>query len=209
MKFSKEFKEAISHLPAKEKDKLLFRLLKKDLILAKRLEFELISPQTVDERRAEMKQSITEEVQRISANFYSPGYLNMDIRYISGSITEHVKITKDKFGEASLNLHLLIEVLKGNSQNISNQSFHKARKLCVAIIARAYKILLLIYKLHEDYFIDLEDELKELGLLIGKNHYLMKHAIFNGFDVNWLIQGEIPEDIVEFHKDLKSKGYLK
>ena len=40
MTFDKDFKEAISHLPSSEKDKLILRLLKKDLVLANRLYFE-------------------------------------------------------------------------------------------------------------------------------------------------------------------------
>ena len=42
MKFSPEFKAAISDLPSAEKDKLIFRLLKKDENLANRIYFELL-----------------------------------------------------------------------------------------------------------------------------------------------------------------------
>jgi len=50
--YTKEFETAISHLPAKEKDKLILRLLKKDLILANRLQFELVDNGNIEERRA-------------------------------------------------------------------------------------------------------------------------------------------------------------
>ena len=52
--FHKEFKEALSRLPSKEKDKLILRLLKKDLVLANRLLFELLSTNTVEEERQKM-----------------------------------------------------------------------------------------------------------------------------------------------------------
>lgn len=209
MTFSKEFKEAISHLPDKEKDKLLFRLLKKDPILAKRLEFELISAQSVDEKRLEMEEEIKERVKAFSEGFYSLGYLNMDIRFLSGDITEYVKVTKDKFGEASLNLLLLKEVLKFNNPHISNARWNmRFKKIAVALLARIFKILTLIEKLDQDYFIEFEDPLRETGQLIGQNPNLMKMCIHCGLDVNWLIQGNIPENISEIYKHVRAEGYL-
>lgn len=209
MKFSKEFKEAISCLPEKEKDKLLIRLLKKDLILAQRLEFELIDDLSVDERRALIADDIETEVKKFSGYSGSIGYLNMDMRYLSGSITKHVKITKDKFGEVSLNILMLTEVLQLNNERIQQASFSYARKLLVAIIARAFKIVVLTHKLDEDYLIELEKPLNRLGQLISENDYLMNTAIHHGFDVNWLLSASIPEDIDEIHRNLKKQGYLK
>lgn len=209
MKFSKEFKEAISCLPEKEKDKLLIRLLKKDLILAQRLEFELIDDLSVDERRALIADDIETEVKKFSGYSGSIGYLNMDMRYLSGFITKHVKITKDKFGEVSLNILMLTEVLQLNNERIQQASFSYARKLLVAIIARAFKIVVLTHKLDEDYLIELEKPLNRLGQLISENDYLMNTAIHHGFDVNWLLSASIPEDIDEIHRNLKKQGYLK
>jgi hypothetical protein len=37
----------------------------------------------------------------------------------------------------------------------------------------------------------------------------MDTSIFHGFDVNWLMMEEIPEDIEEIKKDLRKRGYLK
>lgn len=209
MKFSKEFKEAISHLPEKEKDKLLIRLLKKDPILAQRLEFELIDDLSVDERRALLADDIETDVKRFSEYSGSIGYLTMDIRYLSGYITKHVKITKDKFGEVSLNILMLTEVLQHNNQRIQQVSLSRARKLLVSIIARAFKIVVLTHKLDDDFLIELEKPLNQLGNLIGENDYLMRTAIQNGFDVNWLLSAKIPEDIVEIHKEIKQQGLLK
>lgn len=209
MKFSKEFKEALSNLPSKEKDKLIFRLLRKDLVLANRLFFELVSDKTVDEEREVVKKRLFHQINRVTDGFYSIGYLNMDVRYMSGEINDHVRVTKDKFGEAYLNLYMINEVLDRNKGNILSVTSGKARKFCTAVISRAFKILLCIEKLHEDYFIELKEDLKKLGQLIGGNPYLMDCAIYNGLDVNWLILGEIPEDIAKIHKDLRKNGYLK
>ena len=120
MTFPKEFKEAIQNLPSAEKDKLIFRLLKYDLDLANRLHFELVNTETVEERRSSMQKEVTKAVIRMSDRFYSLGYLLMDIRDLSGTISEHVRITKNKFGEASLNIQMLNEVLKTNKIRLEN-----------------------------------------------------------------------------------------
>ena len=96
MTFTKEFKEVISHLSSSEKDKLILRLLKKDLNLANRLNFELLDTRTTDDRRLDVEKRVKNRIERFSKYDSSPGYLMMDMREISGEITEHVKIAKDK-----------------------------------------------------------------------------------------------------------------
>jgi hypothetical protein len=209
MTFPKEFKEAIQNLPSAEKDKLILRLLKHDLDLVNRLHFELVNVETVEERRAKMQENVSKETQRMSDRFYSLGYLMMDIRYLSGSISEHVRITKDKFGEASLNLQMLIEILTINKTRLNNAKPNDVQKLNIYLIAKVYKIILLIHALHEDYLIEFREQLEILGTLISEKPLLMRTAIKHGLDVNWLILGEIPENIVAFHKELRSNGYLK
>ncbi|MGZ0015587.1 hypothetical protein [Yeosuana sp. AK3] len=207
--YPKEFKEAISQLPSKEKDKLIFRLLKKDLALANRLLFELVSTNTVDEERQKIEKRIKQRVQQITNTFYSVGYLNMDVRYLSGEISEHVHRTKDKFGEVSLNLLLLTEVLHKNHLNILRDTPGKTRNFCVAVIARVFKILILINKMHPDYRLDFSTGLEKVGKLISNNKYLMDAAIKNGLDLNWLFTHDIPENIDSIHKEIRRLGFLK
>lgn len=207
--YPKEFKEAISNLPSKEKDKLIFRLLKKDLVLANRLMFELVSADSVDQRRDKVKKQIQIKINNAYERFYSVGYLNMDVREISGMISEHVSTTKDKFGEAHLNLWMLNQILEQNKPRILSVTPGKARKFCVAVIARAFKIMMLVNKLHHDYFIEFQDDLVLLGNLIAETPYLMNAAINNGLDINWLTSAQIPENITEIHKNIRANGFLK
>ena len=51
MTFDPEFKKALQLLPEKEKDKLILRLLKRDLQLANRLQFELVETDSVQDKR--------------------------------------------------------------------------------------------------------------------------------------------------------------
>ena len=93
-KLSDELKEAIASLTHKEKDKLLFRLIAKDYALVKKLEFELLEDgETKDERRQELYEMIEAEFARY--HYYSPGYLLLLLRSISGAIGRHLKTTKD------------------------------------------------------------------------------------------------------------------
>lgn len=211
MTFSKEFKEALSHLPSKEKDKLILRLLKKDLVLANRLLFELVNTNTVEEQREKLEDQLIYLVRRNAQNgHYSIGYLNWDVRDLSGLINEHVSITKDKFGEAYLNLIMINEVLKLNRTFILNsRPPAKRRKFCVAVIARVFKILLIIHKLDDDLLIEFEDLLIKLGDLIVENKFLIAEATKNGLDINWLFNSDIPENIVSIHKEIRANGFLK
>ena len=209
MKFEEEFKNAISQLSSKDKDKLILRLLKRDLVLANQLYFELVSSDNVQSRRLEMENIIKDTIKRATDRYYFPGYLLLDVRDVSGKITEHVKITKDKYGDASLNLLMLNELLKNSNEKIATSNLNKSYTLCIYIIARAFKILTLIKALHEDFFIEFEEGLMELGKLINNNPMLMKIAISNGFDVNWLMQACIPDNIAAIHKDVRAKGFLR
>ncbi|MBG6060571.1 hypothetical protein IWX83_000336 [Flavobacterium sp. CG_9.1] len=207
--FTKEFKKAIQELPSAEKDKLIFRLLKRDLDLANRLHFELVDTETVEDKRIAFEKLMLNKINHFTERFYSVGYLLQDTRYVSGDISEHVKITKDKFGEISLNIKMLNHLLLLNNERIQSQSYAKAYTMCIYVIARAFKILILIKAIDEDYFLDFKEDLEKLGVLIGNNSLLMKTAIHNGLDVNWLINGEIPENIVAYHKNIRQQGYLK
>ena len=208
MKFDAEFKEAISHLPEKEKDKLIFRLLKKDPNLANRLHFELVNTESAEDFREKLETRIVFLVEQMNTQFYSIGYLHADVRFASGEINEHVQITKDKYGNASLNLLLINNVLNGFGTSIEKASWAGVRTFSDSIIARAFKIILLINKMDEDYHFEFSEGLKQLGGHLSKSNYLMKSAINNGFDVNWLLSGEIPEDIQAIYKESRA-NHLK
>ncbi|WP_304156354.1 hypothetical protein [Mesonia mobilis] len=209
MKFSKEFKEAVLHLSESEKDKLLIRLLKKDENLVNRLYFELIDDQTVDDHRLKMESRVVVRAEEITRFAKSLNHLKMLTRYLSGEISEHVRITKDKFGEVSLNLLMLNTLLKHSKKLFRKSTQIQARKFSLYVIVRTYRTLLLIDKMHEDLHMEFEDDLHQLGNLIGDEPTLMHFAMQNGLDVNWLITNEIPEDIAQYHKDLKAQGFLK
>lgn len=209
MKFDEEFKKAISQLASSEKDKLILRLLKHDLILAERLAFELLAKESVEERRDKVKSSIKQIVKRLALNSVPTKYLLSYMRYSSGDITQHVKITKDKYGEVSLNLFMLNEFIRMNIKTINSSREQDVYAFGIYVIARAFKILILIKSMHKDFLIEFEDNLKALANNIIDSKYLMRISINNGLDMNWLSQADIPDDIKTIHKEIKDLGLLK
>ncbi|TSJ47733.1 hypothetical protein [Fluviicola chungangensis] len=209
MVFEKEFKEAILHLPIKEKDRLLLRLLKRDVPLANQLYFELVSTQTVEERRAELEEMVSERALNSAKRSKSIQHLLLQMRSLSGDITEQVKITKDKFGEISLNLLMLNNILEAVKPQSSFFQRGKVQKFAIYVVARAFKLLVLIRAMHEDYLVDFREDLEKLGKLMSQNDLLNRTANQHGLELDWLLSGEIPENIKERQDALKKQGFLK
>ncbi|WP_066440727.1 deoxyuridine 5'-triphosphate nucleotidohydrolase [Chryseobacterium sp. CCH4-E10] len=208
MEYSKEFKAALSNFSPAEKDKLIFRLLKKDKLLSKKLYFELIDPETTDNKRDTMEEIVEEKVVLASKYISNQKYFLSIIRKISAEITEHVKITTDKFGEVSLNLLLINKILDYN-EDLARQRFDNIYKLYLYIINKTVKALILTKKLDVDYWMEIDEHLDELKGKILQNHYLSKLFSNNGIDMNWLTSDQIPENFDLIIKEIKTQGFLR
>ncbi len=209
MKITDDFKHALLALPEKEKDKLLIRLIKKDLLLANQLIFQLISTESVEELRDKLEKKIKTILEHRSNEHFRAMDLLYEIKYLSGEINEHVAICKDKYGEPYLNLVMLTNLLKYNKLKLLNTHYSEGYKLNIYIVARIFKILGQINALHEDLHIEFRELMEEFGELFSQIPNLMKTAIYNQFDVNWLISGEIPNNIIAIQKELRANGFLK
>ena len=204
-----EFRKALQELPEKEKDKLILRLLRRDMDLAEKLYFELVDTDSVEDKRKLIENEISKTINAVSQRNYNLDSIAGEMRYISGSISHHVKITKDKFGEISLNLQMLNETIEQNAFSLAHSKPQKSNKFYNYVIVRAFKILLLIDALHEDFLLDFKEDLERLGANISKNTMLLKTAKYNSLDVNWILNAEIPENISQIHKEIKAAGFLK
>jgi hypothetical protein len=208
MEYSKEFKAALSAFSNIEKDRLIFRLLKKDKLLSKKLYFELIDPETTDNKRDAIEDIIKEKVLLASNYIGNQKYFLGIVRKISAEITEHVKITTDKYGEVSLNLLLINKTLEYN-EDLSRQRFDNVYKLYLYIINKIVKALSLTKKLDEDYWMEIDEQLDSILTKVQQNNYLKKLFINNGIDFNWFTSDEIPEDFDSIIKEIKSQGFLR
>lgn len=208
MEYSKEFKQALSEFSPIEKDRLIFRLLKKDKLLSKKLYFELIDPETTDQKRDQMEENVTEKLASAARYIRNPKYYLSTIRTISAEITEHVKVTTDKFGEIYLQLFLVKKILENNDK-LNQQRFDSVYKLYIYLINKIVRALLLIRKTDEDYWLEFDVLLSEIDFQIHQNVYLEKLCINNSFDFNWLKSENIPDHLDLIIKDLKSQGFLR
>ncbi len=159
MTIPEELKKAIVQMPQKEKDKLLLRLIGKDGNLVQRLEFELIEMgDTVQSRRDDIKRRILKSAQM---NHNTPGWMMMDMRDLSGAISQHLKITKDKYGEIELTIYLLLTFFE---QQSSLLLIHNSKSdSCAEYIAkRTDSVLKKLAKFNPDYYVDFERDMQQL-----------------------------------------------
>ena len=203
MEYSKEFKEAISNFTSGEKDKLIIRLLKKDRILSHRLYFELIDPETADDKRNQLEIIIKNEVAAAAKKFGRTKYFLPSIRKISARITEHVKITTDKFGEVSLSLLLVSETLKNQPKSGDHYKLH------LYLLNKIFRSLVLTKKLDPDYFLDLREIFETVQQQLNSNKSLEELSLHNGLFLSWLEPDNIPDDIDQILKGVKAEGLLK
>lgn len=209
MEYSKEFKEALSNFTPKEKDKLIFRLLRKDKILSQKLYFELIEDKTADEKRKELEDHLAEKVAYFSKNISNPKYYLVLIRKLSAEITLHVKVTSDKFGEVYLQLFLVNKILRLYRDRLERQSFEQNYKLYMYLINKIYRSLILTLKLDEDYHLDINGILQETLEPLVENGEMVRLCINNGLDFNFFQTENIPEDIAAQVRELKAEGFLR
>ena len=208
MEYSKEFKAALSEFTPIEKDRLIFRLLKKDKLLSKKLYFELIDTENTDQKRDAMEEKIRESVDLASKYMGNSKYFLSLIRKISAEITEHVKITTDKFGDVSLNLLLINKILEHN-EKLGLQRFDNIYKLYIYLLNKLVKALFTIKKLDEDYWIEFDGLLTDIEFKIHETLYLEKLCMNNGVDFNWLKSENIPDDLDAIVKGIKAQGFLR
>lgn len=207
--FNAEFKVALAQLPSSEKDKLLWRLLKRDELLARRLEYELLAPYDAVDKRNELAELIQDRTVSIISRRARLAAILSQFRNLSGDITRHVYITKDKVGEISLNFVLLQMAM----QLLSNPAYlfggKNTQKYVVYMLNKLYRTCMLINKLHIDYHIELEDDAQKLGEIMQANPDLMKYVKHHKFQVGWLIDFDIPDDLDKIYKAVKQQGLLK
>jgi len=203
MEYSKEFKQAISAFSSPEKDKLIIRLLKKDRILSHRLYFELIDEETADDKRNQLETLIKTEVLAVAKKYGRTKYFLTHIRKISSKITEHVKITTDKFGEVSLNLLLISETLNSLPKNGDHY------KLYIYFLNKIFRALILTKKLDPDYYLDLREGYEAVQKQILENKSVEQLTLNNGLFFAWFDPENIPDHIDLILKEIRSEGLLR
>ena len=211
MKLDDEFKAALSQLPEKEKDKLIYRLIKYDLKLANRLRFELLHEFTIEESRERIKNKCKIAVELLFKAPKSPSSLDL-LWWVKGfvsQINDHVATTRDKYGEVELTLFLINKALQVYVQKEMGQKSNYETRLEQYIINKCMRTLLLIQKIDHDFWLDFNELLREIQHSFGHIDKMMKLSIFNGFDVNWFDLAYLPDDLPLIYKQYRNNGYFR
>ena len=200
-KISPELKAAIIELPIKEKDKLLMRLIPKGRNLVEQLEFKLLEGgETTEERRAEVDDEITALLNHYSHHHYVSRHSVSILRELSGKINHHISITKDKYGEAELNLKLINASFEFTDLQEGMLSRMVDEKYYDYVLRRLIKVLKIIGALHSDYHLDFSDRITEFYEIVKDNDALKVYAELHGLDVVDLEYGDVPEQYIKSKK---------
>lgn len=207
--FTPEFKAALALLPSKEKDRLLWQLIKRDELLARRLEYELLAPYEAVDKRNELAELIQDRAIAMASRRKRLPAILSQFRRFSGDITRYVYVTKDKVGEITLNFILLQQAM----QLLNNTSYmfggRGTQKYIVYMLNKLYRTCMLVHKLHVDFHIELEDEAHKLGKIMQANLDLMEYVKHHKFNVDWLLDFNIPEELDAHYKAIRQQGLLK
>ncbi len=158
-KIDKALQEAILAMPFNVKDKLLLKLIAKDNILIEQLSFQLIESENSLQTRRKAIEDAIDALYKMHP--FSSGYLMMDMRSINAMITEHYKVTKDKYGEIELTLKLLLDCFEKQLSFIEHFN-RKTETLCAYVAKRTEAILKKVVKMHPDEQFDFYTKLNSL-----------------------------------------------
>ncbi len=162
---SPELKKAVLDLPQNEKDKLLLKLISKDVVLLSQLAHKLLEGNSDLEQRVEIiKHYIDKKIDYINRYIadeynYSPGYFMMDIREMSGLINEHLLITKEKITELELRIYLIESVISCEATHHFILRSRHNEKLLNYFGGRIKYVFEKYTKLHEDIQFDYSERL--------------------------------------------------
>jgi hypothetical protein len=154
--------EVLKMLTPEQKDKLLLKLFRKDPMLVEKLAFEFFEDKSdLEQRRREIKAKIDRFIAKQYIPWDTPGELMMEMRSINGRITEHVKITKDKYGEVELTI-LLLNTAFDRFWQMLNDKVTRADTFAEYCLKRTLHIIKCLDKLHEDNYLDFKEDLDRL-----------------------------------------------
>ncbi|AKQ47840.1 hypothetical protein TH63_19185 [Rufibacter radiotolerans] len=155
----KELKKALLSLPPARKDKLLLQLLLPNQLLQEQLRFELLEgPEALEFRRDELRGRV-----RASAKgfYYNASELLVSLRQLCPLFSAHAKVTQDVYGEISLLLLLVKEVLQHQKEMVQVLSGAN-EALSLFLAKRTEEVVQKLQKLHEDLHVEFADEVNEV-----------------------------------------------
>lgn len=160
----KDLKQEIKSLPEKEKDKLLLRLIAKDKVLTEHLHFKLLENENdLSDRYRKLLSFIDESLSGLTVNKkLTAKETLLKMRRLNGSISHHLKVTKDNTTEMELRIHLLNNVPIDFKEGIFSTAYKFNEKLFVYFVKSAISVLNKYHKLHEDIQFDMSEGMNDV-----------------------------------------------
>ncbi|SNC66730.1 hypothetical protein SAMN06265337_1710 [Hymenobacter gelipurpurascens] len=160
---SPDLRKALLHLPQKEKDQLLVRLVGQDAVLIEQLSFRLLEgDDALEQRRLRLRTQVDDPVR---GYHQTPNDLLHIVRQLQARLAYHTRITGDLFGEIELTLRLLTNVLRHQPDAVS-RLHGPTQPLLQHLARRTHDALKQAGKLHEDYLVELSPATNELLALL-------------------------------------------
>ena len=154
--------EVLRMLSESQKDKLLLKLFRKDPLLVEKLAYEFFEDKSdLIKRVADIKKNIDKYITKEYVHWDTPGELMMEMRSINASITEHVKVTKDKHGAIELTI-LLLNTAFERFWSMLNEKRQRSETFSKYVVTRTINVLKLLEKMHPDNDLDFRDDLNRL-----------------------------------------------
>jgi hypothetical protein len=173
--------EVLKLLTPEQKDKLLLKLFRKDPMLVEKLAYEFFEDKhDLENRRQKIRQMVDLYISKAYITWDTPGDLMMEMRSINGRITEHVKITKDKYGEVELSI-LMLNTAFERFWSMLHAKKSRADTFSEYALKRTQNVLKLLNKLHEDHYLDFRDNINTLLNYIHEYPMTAKDA--KAFDI--------------------------
>ncbi len=179
---SAALKKAILELPAKEKDKLLLRLVGKNSILIEQLEFRLLEESLSTEWRRDLIKKQYEEV--LSQKMVYSKELFQCFKTQIAAVTRHVKVCGDKYGEIELTLHMLLQTFEKKAQFLKQLNKNND-KLCHNIVRKTNSLLKKMEAIDDELRLDF---MKNVEAVLEKIHqhatlfYALKYQLPQKYD---------------------------
>jgi len=140
---------------------------------------------------AEVDDEITALLNHYSHHHYVSRHSVSILRELSGKINHHISITKDKYGEAELNLKLINASFEFTDLQEGMLSRMVDEKYYDYVLRRLIKVLKIIGALHSDYHLDFSDRITEFYEIVKDNDALKVYAELHGLDVVDLEYGDV------------------
>lgn len=154
----KDLEEAIIALPAKEKNKILIRLINKDKVLVEQLHFKLIEHQEIDLKLRQ--DAVAEEIEKLKGykSIKSKEILTLQRSYFA-QISHHKRITSDKVGEVRLVVKLILKFIAYYPLVFNKADLKYNVKLNEYNLKKVILMLKNLKSIHEDYQIEFVDDI--------------------------------------------------